>query len=1008
MAIHPETPLGDTPAHSPLPDTAPFVILGAAGSGKTTALMGHIRRLVADSGYHPDQLKLLTPTRIQATTLRDELGCQVGKSTRGAMVMSVAAFAFDIVRFNAQHRGLEPPRLRSGADVDQDILDLLVEQESSGTSPAWPEHLSAPVRRTETFRTELRELIARLTEHGVSLDQLRQWSHVHPAWPAVADFLADYQRVIARSRPHEYDSAELLRLATALVADGVVREQGIRAVFVDNFHDVSPATTDFMLALHHAGVAVGVSADPDLAGQTFRGADPEGPARLAEALGVTPIVFDQVFRHGPTIRHLVGEVTSRVGTALAGSQRRAVSVTEDRAPALAVVSPSPSRQAHDIARLLRDAHRQRGVPYSEMAVVVRRAGAIPPLASALRSESIPTETDFRLPLAQHPATRELIGWIGLARRPQQVEHAELNQLLTGVYGGLSRRQLRRLGFLLRALDSQDGENLSAAESIAQLVTDAVVPIGLPESWHQPLERVLRVVRSLRELPESTTADVLASTAWQLWGVEDQWVSRATDQQRPSQFAKDSLTQVAALLRTAERYVASHPGVDAMVFFDSVLRAEVTEDVVMPRTERRGVTIATPASVAGEEFRVVALAGVNDHVWPNTRIRGSLLGAPLVARALRGQLGEAVDEARVVIDDELRMAALSLSRASDQVIVTAIRSEEDQPSALFELLASRCQMVESEAEHTGSSRTLVGAYRQAATLGEDSAAAALGYLHSMGVPGAHPESWWGLAEPSSNRALFEGQRVHVSPSKLGAVEESALDWFLDRVAPDDLPPSVGVGSLVHYAMEMAPTGSAEELAELVTARFSELDFESGWQAAAHHRRALDYVAALADYLADRGIAGASVAATEAQFSVELDGAVLVGVIDRVERETDGRFVVVDLKTGQPLSDNKVVDDPQLSAYQLALQDGELATQLDSTGKLAGAWLLFVREGVGGKSYRLANQQPLDDEALSVFRQRVLDAAGRMSSREFEGPRVNTYGASTVSVHRWQRVQAVCGD
>lgn len=972
-------------------------------------LLGHLRALVASGQCAPDRVRLLTPTRAQATALRDEVGLSLERSTRGPVVMSVAAFAFDLVRQQAEARGEQAPRLRSGADVDQDLSDLLTEHLRTGTGPTWPEHLGPEVRQTETFRTELRELIARLTELGLGPENLRQWSTLHPAWSAVADFLDDYQRVIARSRPHEYDSAELLRLATSLVESGEAHQPGLHTVLVDNLHDTSPATIDLLLALHHRGVRVGVSADPDVAGQTFRGAHPDGAALFAERLGVSVTWLAEVYRHGPLIRALVSDVVGRVGTARLGPQRKAPATGEHpRDAAFAVSSPSPAREAADIARLLRQEHREQGVGYQDMAVVVRRAGSIPFLASALHQHGIPTDTDFRVPLGVHPASRELIGWILLARHPERTDYQQVVSLLTGLYGGFSRRQLRRLGAVLRALEHAEGSELSAHEALVQLVTDGHLPLGLPESWHRPVERVLSVVRELRSLPPSTTADVLASAAWTLWGVEDEWASRATDRERPSTFARECLIQVGALLRTAERYVASHLGVSAEAFFDGVLQAEVTEDVLLPPVEKTGVTIATPASVAGEQYRVVAVAGLNDHVWPNTRIRGTLLGAPLVSRAVRGELEQSVDEQRLVIDDELRMAALAISRATDTVIVSAIESEDEQPSPLFHLLAERAVRVESVVEHTGSSRGLVGEFRRQLVTGGDGAAAALAYLHERGAPGAHPDTWWGLGAASTSTPLFDGEVVPVSPSKISAVEDSALDWFIDRIAPDDLPPVVGVGSLLHYALEHAPSGTREELAELVSTRFSELDFESTWQATAHHRRALDYVVALADYLAWRASSGVSVVATERRFDVELDGARLVGVIDRVERDAEGQLVVVDLKTGKPVSDNQVVDDPQLSAYQLALAEGELSRELESAGRVAGAWLLFVREGKDGKKYRVAAQQALDPEALEQFRDRVGLAAGLMASAQFSGPLINGYGQSAVSIHRWQRVPAVCSD
>ena len=999
---------GPTPLSQSLSLHAPHVVLGAAGSGKTTLAIDYLRRLSAD-GVHPDQLRLLTPTRVQASALRDDVSVGLGRSTRGAVVMSVQAFAFDLLKSERERQGGLPPRLRSGADVDQDLLDLLAEHEASGTGPLWPEHLGLEVRKTETFRTELRELIARLTELGLDARGLTEIEDAHPAWPAVGQFLADYSMVIARSRPDEFDPAELIRLATGLVNDGVLSARPLRAIIVDNFHDMSPATTDFLLALHHQGVQLLVLAEPDIAGQTFRGADPEAPARLARSLGVEPIVLESVYRHGGEIRDRVSAITSRIGTALAGSQRSAQSVDSATPGSVwSLTASSPGKEAHTVAKFLLARHREDSVAFSDMAIVVRRAGAIPAIAQSLHQVGVPTETEFRTPLSTHPASRQLIGWIQLARTPELVSSEAIAELMTGVYGGLHRRSLRRLGHVLRALDQVEGVSRSPGDALASMVRDGVLPQQLPEFWHKPLEPIFGAIQGIRALPDSTTADVLASTAWQLWGVEDQWVKQAMDPETPSAFAKESLNQVSALLRTAERFVGSHLGVSAMAFFERVLDAEVTEDVLMPSTQRQGVTIATPAQVAGMEFDTVVVAGLNEHVWPNTRIRGSLLGAPLVIRALRGQLDDDVDQRRIVIDDELRMAALAISRAASTLVVSAVHSDDEQPSALFYLLAEGSRAIDATASLALSSRELVAEYRRGSEAGDETASQALAHLASRGIPGSTPDQWWGLSEPTTLAPLFDGVNVPISPSKLSDVEESPMDWFLSRIAPEDLPPSVGMGSLLHYALEHAPAGTRDELAALVDTRFDELEFDAGWQKKAHYRKAMNYVAALAEYLSDRTSVGASVELRERRFQIDLDGATVVGYIDRVERNDDQSLAVVDLKTGAPLTDNQVVEDAQLSAYQLALRDSDLATELNTEGGVAGAWLLFVREGKGGKRYRLATQQPLDAEALEGFRQHILDSAAVMASNEFEGPREKTFGADTVSEHRWQRVGAVCGD
>src|SRR5690606_25715333 len=119
---------------------------------------------------------------------------------------------------------------------------LLQEHLDDGTGPEWPEHLGPEVRTLPGFRTELRELMARATEYGVSPAELRSLGaqHDHPEWVAAADFIDEYLTVIATSRQHQVDSAELVQFAiAALDREAGERVSRLRLVIVDDLQEAT-------------------------------------------------------------------------------------------------------------------------------------------------------------------------------------------------------------------------------------------------------------------------------------------------------------------------------------------------------------------------------------------------------------------------------------------------------------------------------------------------------------------------------------------------------------------------------------------------------------------------------------------------------------------------------------------------------------------------------------------------------------------------------------------------
>ena len=61
-----------------------------------------------------------------------------------------------------------------------------------------------------------------------------------------------------------------------------------------------------------------------------------------------------------------------------------------------------------------------------------------------------------------------------------------------------------------------------------------------------------------------------------------------------------------------------------VFVRGLLDSDVAEDRLEAAATGEAVRILTPAAAAGAEFDTVVIAGVQEGVWPNTRLRGSLL------------------------------------------------------------------------------------------------------------------------------------------------------------------------------------------------------------------------------------------------------------------------------------------------------------------------------------------------------------------------------------------------
>lgn len=1008
-----------------LADGASAAVIGAPGTGKTTTLVELIADRVLGHRWTTDQVLALTPTRSTATRLRDAIALRLTAPTTGPMARTVNSLAFEIVRDAARAAGTAPPRLVTGGEQDADIAGLIEGQLEEGTGRYWPPTLSPEVRGLRRFRTELRELMMRATEHNVSPSQLRTLGaqHEHPEWVAAADFIDEYLAVISTTRESQFDPSELARFAVAAIEAGDLGERvsSLRLVLVDDLQEATESTLAILRALAGRGIAVIAFGDPDIAANAFRGGEPDALGRLSTVLGtpVTALILSTAHRQGAALRAFTSTITARIGTAAAGMQRTATG-TADGGTVSRIEATSPARQWAAVARILRQQHLEHGVPWSDMAVIVRGGAQLATISRSLALAEVPTRSSVgSTALRNENSARGLLTLVdvGIGRSPLTPQLA--TELLLSPFGGLDRLTLRRLRLALRAEEVAGGGARPADELLVEALEAPGRLVSIDTRVARAAEKLAGTLALLRS--NAGSIEELLWIAWDRSGLARTWYEQAMGGGVTAAEANRTLDGVVALFTAAKRFVERRPETGAFVFLADMLEAEVPEDTLSPQPTDDAVLIATPAGVVGLEFDTVVVGAVQDAVWPNLRLRGTLFSAQQLVDVVTGVDSGTVDERRQVLSDELRMFALAVSRARTRVVVSAVANDDEAASPFMSLLPPDAEVLDSANVIPLSLRAMTGALRRYSVTGlsrsgapvsRESAAASLAALVAEGVSGADPSQWHGLLPLSSTGPLYENEQVPVSPSGLEKLLKDPLDWFLEHIAGSNSGVIANVGTIIHAAMENAETTSAEDLWKVVEARWSELIFEAPWLEERQRRIARKLTDALAEYLEDFTQEGKTLIGAESRFAIDVDRATLRGSIDRVERSADGAVVIVDLKTGVPITKQSDIDEhPQLGAYQLAYAEGILDEALGGYGPHhgGGARLLFVKAGKNAKAYRVGTQKQFTPEQLDAFRERVREASMLIAAAQFEGDQeLSPFGRGDPSRLRIHRVRAVSSD
>ena len=127
----------------------------------------------------------------------------------------------------------------------------------------------------------------------------------------------------------------------------------------------------------------------------------------------------------------------------------------------------------------------------------------------------------------------------------------------------------------------------------------------------------------------------------------------------------------------------------------------------------------------------------------------------------------------------------------------------------------------------------------------------------------------------------------------------------------------------------------------------------------------------------------------------------GRLDRLERDGEGRLVVVDVKTGKtPVSKDDAQRHAQLAMYQLAVAEG-LLPQGDTPGE--AGWSISARPQRGGATER--EQDPQTAGRRAEWLERVQQAAAATQGPEFVA-RIND-GCAHCPVRAMCPAQAAAG-
>ncbi|GAA1872746.1 PD-(D/E)XK nuclease family protein [Brevibacterium marinum] len=707
-------------------------VVGRPGSGKTRMLESVYARLM--SGTSPASVLVLTPDRDHADVLRNRLAVPKDGVLSSAPARSISSFAYGIARAAHTTQTGDDLEFISGADQDVFLADLLAGHElGHGRGPAWPAEITAEVRSTSAFRTEVRDVLNRVMEFDfgvrvpapVNGDGNQPPEHVFdfgrsalarvldrhrdPRWEAVAEVLDEYLDIMSMPGYGGTDSATVLaRAAFEILREPAEVTAGRRwtfapdevptVVLADAVQDFPAASWGLLQQLRERGSALALFGSPETVTGRFHGADASIIDRSAADDDFATVVLPEVGNTDPEVVDVSDDfgrrITARWGLGHMPRPSVALSPSAEDGPVEDAVADETQERvethvfegaassyrylARRVTNFVEDGH-----TWSDVAVLCRNTSTARVVANELRASGVAT-ADIVQPLSIDPATAPLLE---LLSHPPNFDDdealaAQALSLAGSIYVRLDPVQIRRFKRVVRKAFPAADSATSLARALRSDVDESSPP-GLA-----PISAMLHAAAAVGSLDPHQAL----WTIWDAAGVAAQWQREAL--REPDSDANTALDSVLRLFTLAEK-ISDRGGFTARSFAGIVAEQDIAQDSL---AEQAGaddhVHVGTPSSLAHLRVPLVIIAEVNDGVWPNPKIRGGILGIDDLNAVL--STGETVTNdpgyhthaKRKNLREEGELFYTALTRAEEHIIVTAISDADRNPSPFFDVLAAR--------------------------------------------------------------------------------------------------------------------------------------------------------------------------------------------------------------------------------------------------------------------------------------------------------------------------------
>ncbi len=566
----------------------PLLVLAGAGSGKTRVLTARIAHLITQHNVPAQRIFAVTFTNKAAGEMRTRVAQLLGSDPRGLWIGTFHSLSARLLRREAPLLGFGPNFTIYDADDSEALVKRLLEAKQLSPKAYPPRAVHAVISGAKNRMLPPEEL-------GAQADT--------PLVRVAADIYAALVAALKQANAMDFD--DLLLHPLTLFREHPERlaywQDRFQHVLVDEFQDTNAAQYLLVkqLAQRHRNLCV--VGDDDQAIYGWRGADVRHMLAFQNDFPGTKLVrLEQNYRSTQVIldaaNGIIAENKTRLGKTLFTEKKGG-------APVILLSSADERDEAEWLANEFARRAAEGDVPYDGMAILYRTNAQSRPLEEAFRFRGIPYRLIGAISFYERREVKDLLAYLRVIANPADDE--AFLRIVNTPRRGIGEASLALVG---RAAATWKKPLLETAR-VADRVSD------LRPNVRQALIGVAELLDRLREAvgqadPATALETVLATT-----GYEQHLAEEGAE-------GLERIENVRELVAGAAAWAEVQDPESLETLSGSPVERYLTQAaLITPADEDRdvpGVTLLTAHMAKGLEWPYVALAGLEDGLFPLSR------------------------------------------------------------------------------------------------------------------------------------------------------------------------------------------------------------------------------------------------------------------------------------------------------------------------------------------------------------------------------------------------------